>query len=61
MKIKKYKNGTIKMTADSKKASFLLTAMLSREAGKDSNFAKLHQSKINELKDENTCKCKICH
>lgn len=52
MKIKKYKNGTIKMIAENKEDSFRLTALLSHEAGKDSNFSKLHQSKINELNKE---------
>lgn len=47
MKIKKHKNGLIKMTAESKDDSFKLTEMLAHEAGKGSNFAKLHEEKIN--------------
>lgn len=43
----------IKMTAEKKDDSNRLTAMLAREAGKDSNFAKLHQEKINKQNNSN--------
>lgn len=46
MKITKYKNGKIIMTAQNNNDSHVLTKMLANIAGKDSNFAKLHQKKI---------------
>lgn len=40
MKIRKYKNGTIKMTAENKRDSNNLMAFLGGCAGAGSNFAK---------------------
>lgn len=48
MKIRKYKNGKIIMAAQNSEDSYVLTSMLANIAGKDSNFAKLHQQKNNK-------------
>lgn len=46
MKIRKYKNGSIKMSAENTSDSFRLTEFLANAAGSNSTFAKLHQNKI---------------
>lgn len=48
MKIKKYKNGTIKMTAENKRDSNCLLTLLGGCAGPESNFSKM-------AKERNEC------
>jgi hypothetical protein len=51
MKVRKYKNGTVKMTAENKQDSKSLLGFVAALAGEESNFAQLQKEKeINNKK-----------